>query len=270
MKIAFNKKRIAAIIGLVGVLCLAFYIWFSHGKLDLSEIQSEGVLRVSTDYNSIDYFVKGDSTYGFQYEMINALCDSLGVKPEWHVENSLNKNTNDLNAGRIDIIARNIPVTTELRRNFAFSIPVLHFTQVLVQRKAEYNHGKAPLRDQLMLAKKIVYVPSNSPSILRLKNLSSEIADTIYIKEMPDYESEQLMMMVANGDIDFAVCDARIAKINALLLPEVDVETAISFTQMQSWAMRKSSPHLKNAVDKFLKHFLQTKAYRDIYRKYYK
>jgi membrane-bound lytic murein transglycosylase MltF len=102
------------------------------------------------------------------------------------------------------------------------------------------------------------------------KNLESEIADTIYIQEMPNYEAEQLIMMVAKGDIDFAVCDAQVARINATLMPEIDIQTAISFTQMQSWAMRPSSTELQAKVDSFLIHFLETKAYRDIYRKYYK
>jgi len=212
----------------------------------------------------------GDSVRGFQYELIEVLCDSLGVRAEWIIENSLDKNKQDLSKGNVDLIARNIPVTTALREQLAFSHPIIHTKQLLVQRKSEYNNGIEPLRNQLLLAKKKVYVPSNSPSLLRLKNLESEIADTIYIQEMPNYEAEQLIMMVAKGDIDFAVCDAQVARINATLMPEIDIQTAISFTQMQSWAMRPSSTELQAKVDSFLVHFLETKAYRDIYRKYYK
>lgn len=237
---------------------------------DIEEIQAEGVLRVATDYSSVDYFMEGDSVSGFQYELVKVLCDSLGLKAEWVIENSLDKNIDDLNKGDIDLIARNIPVTTELRTQVAFSLPIINTKQVLIQRKAEYNNGIPPIRNQLFLAKKTIYVPVNSPSLLRLKNLETEIADTIYVTEMPDYEAEHLIMMVAKGDIDFAVCDVQTAKINADMLPEIDINTAISFTQMQSWAMRPSSFGLQAKVDTFLSRFLQTKEYRDIYRKYYK
>lgn len=237
---------------------------------DLDYIQNKGVLRVCTDYSTVDYFMEGDSIRGFQYEIVNILCDSLGLIPEWTIENSLDKNIQDLEDGKIDLIARNIPVTTTLREKVAFSSPIIQTKQVLVQRKAKYNNDIKPLRNQLLLAKKTIYVPANSPSILRLRNLESEIADTIFIKEMPNYEAEQLIMMVAKGDIDFAVCDAQTAKINAELMPEIDIKTAISFMQMQSWAMRPSSNQLQARVDSFLVHFIETKEYRDIYRSYYK
>ena len=37
--------------------------------------------------------------------------------------------------------------------------------------------------------------------------LSDEIGDTIYIKEIEKYGQEQLLAMVANNDIDYAICD---------------------------------------------------------------
>jgi len=265
-----KKKHISFAIFLIIVSTTIFFVFRSNHIRDYYEIQRKGVLCVSTDYSSVDYFIEGDTAKGFQYELVNVLCDSLHVKPEWKVENSLDKSMSDLKDGDIDLIARNIPVTTTLRDQVLFSTPILCIKQVLVQRKAEYNKGIPPLRNQLNLAKKTVYVPSKSPTILRMKNLESEIADTIFVKEMPNYETEQLMMMVAKGDIDYAVCDAQTAKINAQLMPEIDIQTAISFTQMQSWAIRPSSTELHAKVDSFLVHFLKTKAYRDIYRKYYK
>ncbi|MDR3704956.1 MAG: transporter substrate-binding domain-containing protein [Paludibacteraceae bacterium] len=266
-----QKRKIILASGLILVLLLVGIIWISSkgGKLrDYKEINRKGVLRVATDYSSIDYYIKGDTAVGFQYELIQILCDSLHLKPEWVIENSLEKNVDDLLKGKVDIIARNIPITSELRKRVAFSSPIIQLPQVLVQRKAEFNNGTDPIRNQLLLAGKTVYVPKKSPNILRLRNLADEIADTIIVKEMPRYEAEQLMMMVAKGDIDYAVCDMQIAKQNALLMPELDVETAVSFTQMEAWAMRPSSPALETRINNFLKKFLQKKAYRDICRKY--
>jgi membrane-bound lytic murein transglycosylase MltF len=237
---------------------------------DFEEIISAGELRVATDYNSIGYYISKDSILGFQYELVNALCDSLHIKPVWTIENDLTKSLDLLRKGKIDLIARNIPITTELRQTVAFSHPIAQLPQVLVQRKAAYNSGITPIRSQLALAGKTVYIPYKSPNILRLKNLADEIADTIIIKEIPNYETEQLMMMVAKGDIDFAVCDRLSAQKNLESLPELDIATAISFTQMQAWAMRPESEELKQKVDSFLIDFLQTKQYRDIYRTYYK
>ncbi len=249
---------------------MIFWLAKNKGLRDYQAIASNGELRVETNLNTIDYFIKNDTVQGFQYELVKAFCDSFHLKPVWSVENSLQKSIENLQEGKIDLIARNIPITSEMREDLAFSIPILQVPQVLVQRKAKYNDSIEPIRSQLMLAGKTICVPESSPNILRLKNLSNEIADTIYIREMPRYEAEQLMMMVAKRDIDYTVCDLQTAKKNAALMPELDIETAISFTQMQAWAMRPASPELKQKVDSFLVNFLQTKQYRDIYRKYYK
>ena len=37
--------------------------------------------------------------------------------------------------------------------------------------------------------------------------------------------------MVAHGDIDYAVCDESIARAAADSIPQIDINTAISFTQ---------------------------------------
>ncbi|MDR1679590.1 MAG: transporter substrate-binding domain-containing protein [Prevotellaceae bacterium] len=267
----FKQKTIliiaSAAVILIGVIIFAVS---QNGLRDYQQIARKGVLRVATDYSSTDYFITGDTVAGFQYELINALCDSLHLRPEWRIENSLEQNIRDLEAGKIDIIARNIPVNLNLRERLLFSSSIIQIPQVLVQRKAEYNNGKQPIRNQLLLGGETVVVPQNSPNILRLRNLSNEIADTICVQEKPQYEEEQLMILVAKGDIDYTVSNRQTAQQNAPHLPELDIATAISFTQMQAWAMRPSSPVLKEKIDSFLINFLQTKDYRDIYRKYYK
>ena len=80
-----------------------------------------------------------------------------------------------------------------------------------MQRKVGENDSLA-IRSQLDLAGKTLNVVKGSPSILRIRNLSNEIGDTIYVNEIEKYGSEQLIAMVAHGDIDYAVCDEGIAR----------------------------------------------------------
>ena len=108
-----------------------------------------------------------------------------------------------------------------------------------MQRKANGENDSLYIRNQLDLAQKTLHVVKGSPSILRIQNLGNEIGDTIYIKEIEKYGSEQLISLVAHGDIDYAVCDESIARAVADSLPQVDINTAISFTQFYSWAVSK-------------------------------
>ena len=236
---------------------------------DYSEIRASGELNVVTDYNSIGYFVSGDSTRGFQLEMMRALEEEWGVKVNLFLENSLDENLEGLLYQCYDLVARNIPVNAQLRDGFSFTDPLTLNKQVLVQRKAAYNDSIEPIRQQLKLAKKTVHVSKESPAILRLNNLSHEIGDTIYINEDPVYEAEQLVMMVAAGDIDFTVCDEKVARRLSLSLPEIDVETDISFTQLESWAVRRSSPVLLDSLNSWLGRFKGTETFKAIYDKYY-
>lgn len=81
---------------------------------DYNEIIDSGVLNVVTDYNSIGYFVSGDSVAGFQYEILKALEDDLNVKVNLFLENSLDDNLKGLQSQKYDLIARNIAVNSEL------------------------------------------------------------------------------------------------------------------------------------------------------------
>ena len=86
---------------------------------------------------------------------------------------------------------------------------------------------------------------SGSPSAMRLRNLSAEIGDTILVKEDPDYGSEQLVMMVAVGDIPLAVVNEKTALRLAGEYPGIDVSTAISLPSFRHGLSGK-----KNGVDR--------------------
>ena len=132
------------------------------------------------------------------------------------------------------------------------------------------NNGTKPIRNQLDLAGKTLYIPKDSPARLRLQNLGHEIGDTIYVVEDELYSGEQLAIMVAKGDIDYAVCDQQIAVLSQKQLPEIDIKTDISFTQLQSWAVRKDSPILLDSLNSWLEQIRKNGTFDKIYKKYYK
>lgn len=273
-----TKKRIYLYVSLLVIAVLAMVLTKNIGQRkpkipdtprDYAQIIESGELNVVTDYNSIGYFVSGDSVEGFQYALMRKLERDWNVKINVFLENNLSENRNGLLLHRYDVVARNIPVNIVLRDSFAFTTPITLNKLVLVQRKAEFNDSIPPIRQHLDLAKKTLIVPQNSPAKLRLQNLSHEIGDTIFIRENETYGEEQLVMMVAGGDIDFTVCDEVVAKQLAAQLPEIDVETDISFTQLESWAVRKDSPVLLDSLNAWLSRFLNSREFQKTYRRYY-
>lgn len=268
-----RKKILITVISVFTVLFLAlcfFVLEKDESPRDFPQIEKVGVIHIVTDYNSVGYFVSGDTIAGFNYDLIQLLKSHIPFKIEILLESSLDKSIEGIQTGKYDVLARNIPVTSELRETLSFTEPVTQNRQVLIQRKKEFNDEVEPLRSHLNLAKKTLYVPANSPAILRIRNLSHEIGDTIYIKEDEMYGTEQLAMLVASKEIDYAVCDEKAAAKMAVALPEIDYKTLIGFTHFEAWAVSEKSPVLLDSLNRWIKEIKATKAYESIYKKYYR
>lgn len=242
----------------------------SESVKDFAAIEKSGKLVVVTDYSSIGYYLKGDTVEGFNYELLQIFQEYTPINIEVVLESSLQKSIEGLERGDYNIIARAIPITSDLKNRVLFSEPITQNKQILVQRKPEFNNDVKPLRSHLDLAQKTLYVPEDSPVILRIKNLAKEIGDTIHYVEDEVYGAEQLAIMVAHGEIDFAVCDEQTAKKMSAIQPELDVETMIGFTHFEAWAVSKDAPVLLDSLNVWIDKAQSTKKYKSIYKRYYR
>ena len=126
------------------------------------------------------------------------------------------------------------------------------------------------IRSLLDLSDRTVYVQSESSYAQRMKNLQSEIGDTIHIVEVP-MEVEELIALVASDEISFTVADENIAMVNRTYHPDLDLETPVSFEQNLAWAVRKSgSQQLLQELNNWIDSFRNTQRYALLYAKYFK
>ena len=251
----------------------------AHNKAsvsDLERIRERGKLVVVADYNSTSYFIYRGQPMGYQYQMLQELAKYLNLRLELKVSSDLEQSFDMLNEGDIDLIAINLTVTADRKNKVAFTYPHSQTRQVLVQRMPDKYWKLNPaqlqdslIRNQLDLAGKTVYVQKGSVYADRLKTLSDEIGEEIYIEEVP-IESEQLIHMVARGEIKYAVADENVAAVNKTYFPILDIQTAISFPQNLAWAVRKDSDELKEEIDRWLMDFKGTAKYAVIYNKYFR
>jgi membrane-bound lytic murein transglycosylase MltF len=259
------NRKTKYFIGLGGIAVLSgaiFFVLYSffhseNALRDWKEIKDEGVIHIVTEYNSIGYYVSGDTVAGTQYDLCKYIEERSGLQVFIRLENNLETAIDKLNRNIYDVIALNIPITSQSRAELAFTMPIVKSKQVLIQRKSAESDTIQLIRNQLHLAGKTIYVPQNSPVILRLQNLSEEIADPIHIAESIEYTQEELLYRVAYGSIDYAVVDQEIANKNKKNFPNIDSETDISFTQLQAWAVRQSSPVLLDSLNVWMVGYLQ-------------
>lgn len=237
--------------------------------LGLKHIKLRGKLRVSTDYNSTNYFIYKGRAMGFQYELLNALAEELDVKLELYVENDLQSAFTNLENGDIDLIGMNLAITQDRQERFNFTLPHSQSKQVLIQRKASKNDTVPIIRNQLELGNKLIHVQQASAYVERLENLSKEIGRSIEIEKLDHIEVEELIGQVSKGEIDYTIADQNVAIVNKSYYPNIDIATEISFPQDMAWALRKGSDELTEAVNVWLQGFKKTARYNQIYRKYF-
>jgi membrane-bound lytic murein transglycosylase F len=242
----------------------------------LDIIKQRNKLIALTDYNSINYFIYRGTTMGFQYELLHELAKHMGVDIEIKVLEELEEGFTKLSNRSCDIIALNLTITKARNKRVLFTEPILQTHQVLVQKKPANWHSLTKkeinlkvIRNQLNLAKKTVFVQVNSSHAERLKNLSEEIGNAINIKEVP-MTVEELIKLVAEGKIDYTVCDENVAKVNQTYYPNIDIQTAISFPQYIAWAVGYDSEELQQAINTWLVKFKKSLKYQLIYNKYFK
>lgn len=246
--------------------------------IDLSEIKKRGYITAIVENSSSGMFLYRGEPMGYEYELMSLFAESIGVELRVDITRDIAESFKKLNNGEGDIIARNLTITSDRKKIIAFSEPLHLVRQMLVQRKPDdwrqmklHEIERELIRNPVDLKGKTINVRPNSSYIPRLKSLSNEIGGEIFVKIMPeDMETESIIEMVANGELEYTVADEDIAQVNSRYHSILDVETAVSFPQEVGWGLRKSSSKLLKEVNKWLVGMKKINDYYALYDKYYR
>lgn len=218
-------------------------------------------INIAIDYSPMSIYRYGDSLAGFNYEMMKEMAALYGDNVKFYPIASVNEALDDLQRGVYDVVVSDLPVTASRRKNFRFTEPVYLDNQVLISLDTT-------IRSRLDLAGKEVWAMENSPAAERLRNLSHEIGDTIYIRHDSILSAEQLFMLTAMGKVPRAVINSAKAAHLAKDYPDVDISTPVSFTQFQSWVVNKNNPALADTIDARIRRFKTTPQYAALVDRY--
>jgi len=247
-------------------------------EIDLDSIQKRGYINALADNNSISYFIYKGQPMGYDYELLRLFADHINVRLKINVTTGIEKAIDKWNGGEGDIMAFPLTITKQRKRHIAFTRPHFNSYQVLVQRKADNWRDltldqieEGMIRNPADLVGKEVHVLKNFSFINRLENLSEEIGGDILIKvDTSEVQSEALIKMVSNGQIDLTAADHAIAAVNAAYYPNIDVATVLSLPQQIAWGMRPKSPKLLEAFNTWLEQIKKEPTFMVIYNRYYK
>lgn len=274
MRLRYDRKPNSrfALYGLLLVAALTLMLCVrtcSMPTLRVAERHPSGgdTIDVAIEYGPLSLYRYDDTLGGFSYDLLRQMASERVLHLKFHPVVALGEALDGLDKGLFDIVVAAMPMTERYRERYAFTAPVYLDRQVLVQLRD--STGKAPIGSQLDMAGHEVWVMAQSPVADRLHNLASEIGDTIYVVEDPAYGSEQLFLMTATGEIPSAVVNERIARAMTADYPQVDISTAVSFNQFQSWLCRKADSLLVSRLDTIMEAQRQTESYRKLSRRYF-
>ena len=236
-------------------------------QVDLTEIKDSGVLVALTLNSSISYFNYRGEPMGFQYELAKQFAESQGLKLQMKTARTTLELVHMLLKGEGDLIAYPLPVTKEFKDSVSFCGEDIITHQVLVQR----NGGKnKPITNVTELIGKEVYAKPGK-YLNRLINLDKELGGGIFIRQVDNdsISTEDLISQVATGKIDYAICDNDLARLNKTYYPQLNINVAISFDQRSSWAVRHTSPQLKDVVNQWHDANITSPAYRASTKRYF-
>lgn len=244
----------------------------------LQRILKNRELVATTDYNSTNYYVYRGEPMGYQYELLKTFADYLGVKLKIKINNNVENSFTCLNKGECDLIALGLTVTKSRSKKVDFSKPLSQTRQMLIQKKPD-NWRKMATMDEidkqlihspLELAGETIYIQKNTIFLSRLQILSDEMGADIFIVEHPEASVDELIEMVAQGEIKYTVSDEHIALVNSGFYPDIDVKTPLSFPQNIAWAVKKGSSGLLDTLNFWLEDFKKSRSYAFIYNKYFR
>jgi membrane-bound lytic murein transglycosylase F len=227
---------------------------------DLDAIRQRGKLVVLTENSSSSYYLYRGQPMGYDFELLNDFAKSENLALEIMVMEDMNDMFEHLHSGVGDLIACNLTVTSERKDKVAFTEALLTTRQVLVQRKPNqwYSLKEAQVEDSLIrdlkgLANQDIYVHEYSSFYSRLQSVQDEIGQDInIITASGNIDSEQLIRLVAEGQIPYTVADENVGQLNQTYYPQIDVKTPISFEQEIAWAVRPNSEDLLLALNEWI------------------
>ncbi len=101
---------------------------------DWAKIESNGTMKIGITYfEPMNYFDDNGELTGFETEFATAVCEKLGVTPEF-VEINWDSKIMELQAQTIDCIWNGMTITTELQEALTISDPYIKNYQVVVIR----------------------------------------------------------------------------------------------------------------------------------------
>lgn len=200
----------------------------------LSRIVESGVLKVGSIYGRTTYYNGATSQEGFEYELVQGFADFLGVKLEVYPYYSYGELIEQLDAGRVDLLAANITMTEARKQKYKFGPAYQTLNFELVYQKGTNRPRKVEdlVGNLTIIANQIYREP--------LQDKTKQFADFTW-QETNDKDIEELLEQVSNGDLDYTISDSNTLAVARRRYPNLGVAFSITDSLKLAWMLNKGT-----------------------------
>ncbi|HEY7773052.1 MAG TPA: membrane-bound lytic murein transglycosylase MltF [Marinagarivorans sp.] len=229
------------------VFCLCSLLTGSRLPNLLDRIQDEGVLVVASRNGPTTYYQGTDGYTGFDYELLRGFAAYLGVALKIVEEEDLGHIFHAIAKREVHMGAAGLTATEKRAEIVDFSVPYLHVTQQVIYR----SNSPKPESIQDLIGADILVI-GNSSHAERLRELKREHPDLVW-NERQDIEMLDLLEMVHNQKVTYAIVDSNALEINSSVYPRALAAFDITEPQPLAWALPKiTDSSLRQAADDYL------------------
>lgn len=229
----------------------------------IERIQSEGKLVVVTRNAPTTYYVGRDGATGFEYDLVSAFAEHLGVAVELVVRDNPAEILAMITAGEADIAAAGLTHTQQRKERVLFSRSYQEVTQQVVCRRL----GARPSQVEDLVGLSIE-VPAETSYVEQLNLLQQEYPELSW-QVHPEHNTEYLLEKVWQRKLDCTIGDSNIVAVNQRYMPELSVRFDFSEPQQLAWALPPQAKSLQKELNSWLEMVRDNGQLQELINKYY-
>ncbi len=230
----------------------------------LDEVRALGELRVITRNSPTTYYTGSNGPEGPDYDLIRGFAKYIGVKLNLETSARFSDLIPAVETGRVHVAAAGLTVTPDRARRVDFGPPIQGVQQLVIYK---LGTGRPRSIDDLLGSK--VEVISGSSYVDTLKDAQRIRPDLVWT-ENPHADLAELLVAVADQEIEYTIADSTLFKVYRNFVPEIRVGFEIRMGDSLAWAFPKRHDRsLIERAEAYLEHIQKNGDYEKIMERYY-
>jgi membrane-bound lytic murein transglycosylase F len=226
-------------------------------KLEKKHKPHSDTISVCLFYHAADYFVYQGSVIGFQYDILKQLEKDMQRPVDIVIESDPDKMFLTALANQYDIVCFDFDKENYTPFYLTLSTPIAYTYPVLIMRKKDSAYDTLP------------HVVNTSAKYYNKLDFSSlENPSDWKIRHNPDLAIEDLMDLLVDKKIDYAVCNYNVAITLMPFYTQLTIGPRVGDNFPRTWILNQHNKTLNDSINQWLNNFKESNKYQSLCEKY--